>query len=315
MTDRPLTQRLVLGIRGMRPGDDLLERDLDACAEAGVAGVILFDRDMGAGGPRNVESPAQVSELVAHVRDRLGDVVVSVDQEGGQVARFKPEAGFAPLPSPLDLAGMSAGERRDVLDASCGEMARLGITLNFAPGVDVAVNPDGPVMAKRRRCISGDPGAVADVAADVVDAHLRHGITPCLKHFPGHGSAAADSHFDLPDVTDLWQREVELEPFRRLVGRDGVVVMTAHLFHRGLDPDRPASLSRRVTTDLLRGELGFRGRVITDSLDMAGARVGLTLGETLRLAADAGADLLLHGCNSKLGEYAANVIAAAREAG
>ncbi|MEM1010922.1 MAG: glycoside hydrolase family 3 N-terminal domain-containing protein [Planctomycetota bacterium] len=309
-----LADRLILGLRGSRPGDERLERDLDACAEAGVVGVVLFEKDIRSGEVRNVESPTQVAELIAHVRERLGDVVVSIDQEGGRVARLKPSAGFAPLPSPVDLATMPVDERRGVLDASCAEMARLGITLNFAPGVDVAVNPDGPVMAALGRCFSADPSVVAEVAGDVIDAHVLHGITPCLKHFPGHGSANEDSHHALPDVTDVWQRDIELAPFKAFAQRDDLAIMTAHLVHRDLDPDRPASLSKPITTGLLRSELGFRGTIVTDSLDMAGARVGMTLSQTLRRAADAGADWLLHGCNSALDEFAADVIAAANDA-
>ncbi|MEM7809370.1 MAG: glycoside hydrolase family 3 N-terminal domain-containing protein [Planctomycetota bacterium] len=309
-----LADRLILGLRGSRPGDERLERDLDACAEAGVVGVVLFEKDIRSGEIRNVESPTQVAELTAHIRERLGDVVVSIDQEGGRVARLKPSAGFAPLPSPVDLATMPVDERRGVLDASCAEMARLGITLNFAPGVDVAVNPNGPVMAALGRCFSADPGVVAEVAGDVIEDHVRHSIMPCLKHFPGHGSANEDSHHALPDVTDVWQRVVELAPFQAFAQHNDLAVMTAHLVHRDLDPDRPASLSKPITTGLLRGELGFRGTIVTDSLDMAGARVGMTLSQTLRRAADAGADWLLHGCNSALDEFAADVIAAANEA-
>ncbi len=148
------------------------------------------------------------------------------------------------------------------------------------------------------------------MARDVLAAHADAGVSACLKHFPGHGSASADSHLELPDVTDVWQRDVELEAFRQLVS-DDVFVMTAHLRHSGLDAEFPASLSRKVTTDLLRGELGFGGKVVTDSLDMAGARQGGSLARTLQLAADSGADYLLHGCNSRLGETAADVIAAA----
>jgi beta-N-acetylhexosaminidase len=309
-----LTHRLIVGIRGKQRGDETLERDLDACAEAGVAGVIYFSKDLLVDGLRNIQSPSQLADLSAYIRERLSDrTIISVDQEGGRVARLTPDLGFAPLPSARELATMSDTERRDLLDASCREMASCGITLNFAPCVDVPVDAGGPVIAALGRTFGDDAATVSRVAADVVGAHRRHDLTPCLKHFPGHGSASADSHKALPDVTNSWRREAELQPFIDLLAND-IWVMTAHLFHRHLDADAPASLSRRVTTGLLRNELGFDGKIVTDSLDMAGARADGSLADTLRRAADAGADYLLHGCNSPLGEYASDVIAAAQKA-
>ncbi len=310
-----LSNRLILGIRGSRPGDERLERDLDACAEAGVAGVIYFTRDIATNEPRNIESPQQLADLSAHVRERLGhDVIISIDQEGGRVARLTPQQGFASLPSARELAMMSSQQREDVLELSCREMRACGITVNYAPCVDVAVDAAGPVIAALGRTFGHDAATVVRVADDVIAAHLRNGITPCLKHFPGHGSAAADSHLELPDVTQTWQRELELSPFEELIHRhdDQLWVMTAHLHLRQLDQTLPASLSRRVSTELLCDELLFTGRIVTDSLDMAGARAGGALAQTLQRATDAGADYLLHGCNSPLTEYAVDVVAAAR---
>jgi beta-N-acetylhexosaminidase len=151
--------------------------------------------------------------------------------------------------------------------------------------------------------------ACADI---VIRAHDEAGVACCLKHFPGHGSSSADSHLELPDITGLHTDE-ELEVFRRLLN-DRVCVMTGHLLHRGLDPERPASLSRSITTDLLRERMGFQGVVVTDSIDMDGVRARWSLQETIAHAVHAGADLVVHACNSRRGEYAPEVVQAVVEA-
>lgn len=313
-TLRELGAMTMLGIRGTSPGDSGLEEDLDACAHAGVRMVILFDRDVVTGGERNVQSPGQVRALTDHVRLRLGDdALVAVDQEGGRIQRLSSAHGFAAWPSARAFALLAEEEQMAHAGAMAQALRDAGITLNFAPCVDVAIDPASPVVGALERAFSGEPSEVAACAERVVRAHREAGVGCVLKHFPGHGSASADSHHDLVDISETWERERELEPFRFL-SDERVGVMTGHLILAGFDADRPASLSRVVTTGLLRDELGFGGPVFTDALDMEGVRARWSLEETICLGVDAGADVLVHACNSARGEYAPDVVRAMEEA-
>lgn len=311
---RKLGAMTMLGIRGTTPGDPGLEEDLDACVHAGVRMVILFDRDVATGGERNVRSPWQIRALTDHVRSRLGDgALVAIDQEGGRVQRLSRAHGFAGWPSAQTFASLAEEEQSAQSRAMAGTLCDVGITLNFAPCVDVNIDPASPVIGALERSFSGDPVEVAACAERVVRAHREAGVGCVLKHFPGHGSASVDSHHDLVDISRSWEREHELGPYRSLMG-ERVGVMTGHLILTQFDPDCPASLSRAVTTGLLRDQLGFAGPVFTDALDMEGVRARWSLEETIRLGVDAGADVLVHACNSSRGEYAADVVRAMEEA-
>lgn len=299
---------VVTGVRGSRPEDPLLSADLEACRQAGVGGVILFDVDAPglaadpardpATAPRNIESPDQLRELVAHIRAVLGpDTWVSVDQEGGAVARLSPRYGFAAEPSAAEFATMAPDLRAAAAQRQAGQLAALGFDLNFAPCVDLAINADSPLLAGRGRTFAGDPETVIDAAHVVLQAHHRAGVAACLKHFPGHGSSTGDTHLGAVDITESWQREIELEPYRALAHRDGVAVMVAHVLHRGLDPALPASVSPPVIDGLLRTELGFGGVVITDSIDMRALADRFSPGEAAVAAVQAGADLVVDGFN------------------
>lgn len=311
---RELGAMTMLGIRGATPGDPELEEDLDACLHASVRMVMLFDRDLATGGRRNVQSPEQVRALTDHVRERLGkDALIAIDQEGGRVQRLSQAHGFAGWPSALAYASLAEDQQWTHARTMARALRDAGITLNFAPCVDVNINPASPVIGALERPFSGEPAVVAACAARVVIAHREAGIACVLKHFPGHGSASADSHHDLVDISNTWQREHELEPYRSLMG-EPVGVMTGHLVLDAFDAERPASLSHAVTTGLLRDELGFDGPVFTDALDMEGVRARWSLQQTIQLAVQAGADVLVHACNSARAEHAPGVVRAMEQA-
>lgn len=313
---------LMVGVRGASPDDPLLRADLAACREARCRAVILFDAHaptlaplLAAGtprdealsrSPRNILSPAQLRELTVHIRDTLGPgTIVAVDQEGGEVARLSPRRGFPCTLSAEAVGALPTDARAREHDALAHGVAQAGFNLNFAPCVDVAVNTANPIIAGKRRAYSSDPSLVATCAAESLGAHRRAGVRACLKHFPGHGSSAADSHLGFTDITTTWQEDAELAPYRALLGRAHTgagasnvpFVMTGHLFHARLDPDHPASLSRAVTTGLLRETLGFGGAVVTDSLDMRAIAQRYSPEEACLLAFNAGADLLLDANN------------------
>lgn len=313
---------LMVGVHGATPNDPLLRADLEACREAGCRAVILFDVDgptfaarLGAGeqreaaiaaSPRNILGPAQTRGLTDHIREAFGPgAIISVDQEGGEVARLSPRRGFACSLSAEAVGAMGDDAIRAEAAAQARMVADAGFNLNFAPCVDVAVNPSNPIIEGKRRAYSADPARVTACAAEVLHAHARAGVASCLKHFPGHGSSEGDSHLGFTDITRTWREDEELAPYRALLNHGGrgagpsprSFVMTGHLFHEALDGAFPTSLSRAVTTALLRERLGFTGPVVTDSLDMRAITDRYGAAEACILATNAGADLLLDANN------------------
>lgn len=313
--ERAIGRLIWVGVRGSDPDDPALAAELDRCERAHAAGIVLFDLDLPEyrrlrregvpdpdarrRAPRNVRSPEQLRCLIAHARDRLApDLLVSIDQEGGRVARLTPAHGFPSTPSARDYADLPDPERTAAARTLATTLAALGIDLNLAPCVDLAVNPTAPGLAAADRLFARNPRDVADRALEQIRALHDAGLACCLKHFPGLGSARADTHEGFADITDTWVRQDELAPYRDLIAA-GVAdaVMPCHAVHRGLDPDRPASLSGAIITGLLRQHLGFAGVVITDSLDMRAVRDRHTRAQACVLALEAGADVLLDANN------------------
>jgi beta-N-acetylhexosaminidase len=291
---RTIAGLLVVGFRGMSVAD--AGPIADAIANDGLGGVILFDRDQATGGPRNVKSPKQLRALTAGLQRLAGDrrLIVAIDQEGGRVARLTPATGFPKIASEASI-----GKLDDEAAAStwgrliATTLASVGINLNLAPVVDLDVNPSNPAIGALERSFSADPAIVTKLALAEIRAHHESSVATALKHFPGLGSATANTDFGVADVTKTWSR-TELEPFRAIVA-SGVAdaVMAGHLVNRTLDPDHPASLSRAIVTDLLRGEMGWQGVVITDDLEAAAITSSFGAEEAIALAIEAGNDLLL----------------------
>ncbi len=240
---------------------------------------------------RNVASLKQVRALTDALRGRLADGVpplIAIDQEGGRVARLRRDV--EPMPSmmalgaagDLELAGR-AGEQ------TAFDLRRAGCTLNFSPVLDLALYGENVVIGTRS--LGDDPQAVAELGAAFAAAMERGGIVPCFKHFPGHGATPDDSHVTLPtvDVDAAMLRARDLVPFAA-VARSARAIMGAHLVVRAFDARHPATASRRIATDLLRGELGFEGAFVTDCLEMAAVSGDLASCAVDALAA--GADLL-----------------------
>jgi len=274
---------------------DAFVRDLQRFRPGGV---ILFDRDYhDRNRTKNIRSPRQLAELTAQLRVfAAAPLLIAVDQEGGRVARLKPAYGFAATPSAAEI-----GEQNDPLYAQkvygtlADTLAEAGINTDFAPVVDLAVNPENAVIVGLGRSYGKSPEKVAEFAGVFIDALHERGVIPVLKHFPGHGSSLGDSHEGFVDVSDTWQ-ESELEPYRSLIGAGKAdMIMTAHVFNRRLDPDYPATLSYKVNTELLRGRLGFKGLIVSDDLQMKAISEHYGLGQAVRLAINAGVDMLLFG--------------------
>ena len=300
-------QLLLIGFRGLEiDSHSSIAHDLK---ERNLGGVILFDEDLSDRSTkfRNIQSPAQVKELVRSLRGFAAtSPFVAIDQEGGKVNRLKPDCGFPSSVSQAELGALNNPEKTfAAADSVAATLSDLGINLNLAPVVDLDANPNNPIIAAKRRSFSREPSVVARHAIEFCRAHRQRGIFSCAKHFPGHGSARGDTHLGLVDVTDTWN-ESELIPFQQLVQQGQCdLVMTAHVLHRKLDPEWPATMSHRVVTGLLREKLGFEGVVISDDLQMKAISENYPFTTVLEKTINAGVDLLCFGNNNS---FDANIV-------
>lgn len=259
----------------------------DAC----LGGVLLFESNF-------ASAPSPKASLFKLVRDLQNlsphPLLIAMDQEGGAVNRLKTSYGF-----PATCSAQTLGQRddlqrtREAASTIATTLSQVGINHNFAPVVDLYINPDNPVVGRNKRCFSADPERVAAHAAAFIRAHRERKIITTLKHFPGHGSSTNDSHQGLTNVTRSWS-EVELIPYKRLIDADLVdSIMTAHIVNSHLDDRYPASLSFEIVTKILRRKLGFQGVVISDDLLMNAIKSQFSLEESIKLAINAGNDILL----------------------
>jgi beta-N-acetylhexosaminidase len=253
----------------------------------GLGGVALF--------ARNVESPAQIAALTRQLRAERPDVVVAIDEEAGDVTRFESRRGSS-RPGNLGLGAVDDVALTEAVAHDLGlDLARAGITLDYAPDTDVNSNPDNPVIGVR--AFGAEPALVARHSSAFVRGLQDAGVAACAKHFPGHGDTSVDSHHDVPVIarTRAELEAVELVPFKAAIAAGVLSVMTGHLLVPAYDETLPATLSPRILTDLLRDELGFDGLIVTDGIEMQGVRRTYGLeGATVRALA-AGADAICVG--------------------
>nr|WP_092263102.1 beta-N-acetylhexosaminidase [Deinococcus reticulitermitis] len=265
------------------PGPTLDRETAEYLRRWGVASVCLFGK--------NVQSAEQLQTLCADLREVLGeDALIALDHEGGAILR--PE--FWPFaPSAMGLGAADDPALTEAVNAALARQLRsVGINWNFAPVLDVNVNPANPVIGER--AYGADPALVTRHGRAALAGHARAGVAACVKHFPGHGDTFQDSHLTLPRV-DKSRAELdagELAPFRELAPH-APAVMTAHIVYPALDAERPATLSPHVLTDLLRGEWGYAGVIVTDSMGMQAIDANYGRGEAGVLALRAGADLVM----------------------
>lgn len=268
-------------------GTALTEEDRELLQHPLVGALILFTR--------NFESVEQLERLVAEIRAaRTPPLLVTVDQEGGRVQRFR--KGFTVLPAPRLIGreydrSPAAGRQ---LARQCGwlmaaELRAAGIDLSFAPCVDLDYGVSAVIGD---RAFHRDPAVVAELAVAYMGGMRAAGMAATAKHFPGHGAVAADSHVAAPvDRRPLSDLDQDLFPYRRLIDNGLASVMAAHVTFAAIDP-RPAGFSRRLIKDELRGSLGFDGAVFTDDLSMAGAAVAGDMRARAEAALEAGCDVL-----------------------
>ncbi|MFD9482790.1 glycoside hydrolase family 3 protein [Streptomyces sp. NPDC059991] len=244
---------------------------------------------------RNIATAAQLAALTAQLRSERDDVLVAIDEEGGDVTRLEVRTGSS-FPGNLALGSVDDTDLTRAVAHELGRrLAACGVDLNWAPSADVNSNPDNPVIGVRS--FGADPYLVARHTAAYIEGLQSAGVAACTKHFPGHGDTAVDSHHALPridvDLGTLHARE--LVPFRAAIAAGSKSVMSAHILLPALDPARPATLSPRVLTGLLREELGYDGLIVTDAVEMQAiaSTYGIERGSVLAIAA--GADALCVG--------------------
>jgi beta-N-acetylhexosaminidase len=280
-----------------------------------IGGVVLFDRDVALNTPeRNIQSPGQVLELTGSLqRFCETPLFIAIDQEGGRVCRLKEAYGFPPTVSQQFLGLMNdPALTRTYADQTAATLKSIGINVNFAPVVDLNVNPDNPVIGKLERSFSADADIVVTHAREVIQAHHVQKILTTLKHFPGHGSSQSDSHQGFVDVTGTWT-EYELAPYQKII-EEGLAdfVMSAHVFNAHLDLYHPATLSRSTITGILRDRFRFTGIIFSDDMQMKAITERYGLENAIELALTAGIDVLVFGNNmvydEKIAGRAAQII-------
>lgn len=258
-----------------------------------LGGIILFGSNLK--WRNNIENHKQLKTLISDIKKlSTCNLLVAIDEEGGKVSRLNEAKGFPPSLTQKKLGDLNDLNKTLLEATNRAKLLRdLGINLNLAPVVDIIVNEENKVIVKAQRSFSSDPRIVTSHAARVIKGHLMEGILSALKHYPGHGSSLNDSHKGFTDITDTWTKD-ELFPYLHLIN-DGYdeAIMTAHVFNSNLDDTYPATLSKKILTDKLRGELKFKGVIISDDMQMKAISDNYKFSEAIALAINGGVDIIL----------------------
>ncbi len=296
-----IAQMLMVGFRGTLISDQGVLNIVRDIKKYHLGGVILFDYDMVLKSPRrNIRSPKQLKSLVQWLKAASPNrpLFVAIDEEGGNIHRLKKKFGF-------QLSNRSAqylGQKGPTLTYEhafqiAETLAELGINFNLAPVVDLNLNPNNPVIGKLGRSFSAKPEIVTQHALQFIEAHHENGILCAIKHFPGHGSSTDDSHLGFVDVTRTWNAD-ELVPYQNIINAGKAdAIMTAHVFNGELDKKYPATLSREIITNTLRGELNYKGVIISDDMQMKAISKRYHFKKAIQTALQAGVDIIVIGNN------------------
>jgi beta-N-acetylhexosaminidase len=294
---KDIGEMLIVGFRGTElQKESHIVRDIQ---EYGVGGVILFEYDVPSQSrPRNISSPKRLQKLCADLQELAPELLfISIDQEGGRVNRLKSDYGFPSFASAFKTARDGDDSVRYYARKTARTLHSMGINLNFAPCVDVNVNPKCPIIGKLERSFSGASNRVAECAQIWIDEQRTEGVISCLKHFPGHGSSKSDTHQGFADVTETWQPQ-EMEPYKMLISKykwqkcPPYMIMTTHVFNARFDSVWPATLSSRTLTGLLRDSMHYEGLIVTDDLAMGAMVSRFSYEKILEQAINAGANML-----------------------
>jgi beta-N-acetylhexosaminidase len=273
-------ERFLLGFEGTS-----LPPELARLLKLGLSGVAIYSR--------NYEDAAGLRALTESIRQAAGrPVLIGIDQEGG--TRFALKPPFTAWPSPAELGKLGdASTVEQVARAIARELLAVGCNLDFAPMLDLAINPTSPVTLDRS--FGADAGEVAALGCAFLRGLAAEGVLACAKHFPGHGDTDVDPHFDLPRFAGTPERlaQQELLPFAAAIEAGAPTVMTAHILLPAIDPNRPASISQRVLDGLLRQQLHFDGVILADDLGMGALAKRYGAAESAVKAIEAGTDIVM----------------------
>lgn len=277
---RQVLEKFILGFQGRE-----IPEELRSYLAAGLGGVIIF--------ARNFSSPADLLWLTNEIQLAAGQpVLIGIDHEGG--ARFALPPPFTQWPSGEDLGLLDdPGAVESVARGIARELAAVGCNLDFAPMLDLHIQPNSPVTTGRS--YGAKPQQVGELGAAFARGLTAEGILACAKHFPGHGDTKVDPHESLPVFDGSFDRlkQTELVPFTRVFEEHVPMVMTAHILMPEVDPENPATLSRQILTELLRKELRFNGVILADDLGMGAIRECMAPGDAAIGTFSAGADMAL----------------------
>lgn len=295
--DMKIGQLIMVGINDRKSlaADDELRKEL---ADNKIGGIILFEK--------NISKDASKETLMKLIQDLKSEakipLFISIDEEGGKVHRLKEKYGFVSMPSAKYLGSFNNTDSTYYYAKRLAkELDELGININFAPAVDVNLNPENTIIAKVDRSYSENPTAVTDHAMAFIKAHHSQNVKTTLKHFPGHGSSSSDTHKGLVDVTKQWQFK-ELIPYKRIFDSGECdAIVSCHVINCHLDTTCvPSTLSRVITTEILRDLLGFKGLVFSDDMQMYAISKNYGVEKSIAMAINAGVDVLVFGNNVNL---------------
>lgn len=273
--------------------------------EDGLGFLILFDYDLkNKVYKKNIKDFSQLRHLTQAIKKLYQKrhphhppIGISIDVEGGRVDRLAKIDGYSQLPSAKFMAQMTAQERHLHWKKHAQLLQSLDIDLNFAPVVDLDLSPKEGIFGPLQRCFSSQSNKVVECAQEYIETLNQYGIYACLKHFPGHGSARGDSHLDFVDVSSSFSHE-EIKPYAELIANPKLqfTIMTAHVINQQLDDSGvPATLSKKILTNLLRRQLHFSGLIISDDLQMHAIAKFYSRKEALLQTLMAGTDMIIFG--------------------
>jgi beta-N-acetylhexosaminidase len=284
--DIKIGQMLLIGF----PGPAVDQKVLEEVRAGKVGSIIIFEKNI----PPTNSFVALKKIIWTYQQAATIPLFVSIDQEGGRVNRLKDKYGF---PRSITAAAMGKAPTLDSVrfyaDATASTLAGLGINMNFGPVVDLASNPDNPIIAKYGRAFSANEDSVSLLAKEFIKQHHKYNVLTSLKHFPGHGSSKDDTHLGIADVTNTWE-ERELKPYKTLIDSGYVdAIMTSHIVNRKLDKQgHPGTLSASVLDTILRKQLNFHGVIFTDDMQMHAITQHYGLEEAIKLAILGGVDIM-----------------------
>ncbi|MCK9393715.1 beta-N-acetylhexosaminidase [bacterium] len=295
-------QMMVIGFRGLEANQD--SYIVKEIKNNNIGGIILFDKDNPSTGTikRNIESPSQTKKLIEDIKKNSNSsIFVAVDSEGGYVNRLKEKYGFTNILSAEKIGLSNNADTAKIEGKKIGsELKDLGFNLDFAPVVDVNVNPANPVIGYLERSFSEDPAKVFIYANKFIEGLHQEKIISAIKHFPGHGSSTSDSHLGMVDVTNTYSAK-ELIPYAYLI-QNGYsdIIMTAHIVNQNIDKEYPATLSKTFLQGLLRNTLKFKGVIISDDMQMGAITEHYGQEKAAIRAINAGCDMLIISNNIKI---------------